>query len=227
MPSTDFPPHRSVPWSARSAILAPLMALVLLAGCAPPATPETVADRFWRAMVAGHGDKARRWVRSADRAALQDGTGILPVTRYELGRIEIDAERARVETRLELGGDAPLNLPVATLLVKEEGDWRVDYAATVAPLAVDSELARVMGELEQLGATLGRGVERSMDELARALPRIETEIERFEQEMEQRLPALREKVDEFSRQFEEALREKTRPAPPPAPPPPSQDAIEI
>ncbi|MCB1745791.1 MAG: hypothetical protein H6977_05525 [Gammaproteobacteria bacterium] len=197
-----------------------LLALLLLGGCVKPLAPQDVADRFWRAVVAGQPAKTRRYVLTRDRDQIEQGEELLPISRYALGRIVIDGDNASVATEITLDGDQPVTLDIDTVMAREQGQWRIDYEATVAEISARGELAQIIQQIGAIGDTLKQGVEQSVDEMKRALPTIESELRRLEGEIKQRVPELREKLDAFSRSLEEAL--KQRP-PPPAPNPPATD----
>lgn len=195
-----------------------LLGLLLASGCAQQLTPQDVADRFWRAVVTGHAAKIKRYVVSADREQLAGDAEVLPVVDYRLGRVVIDAEFARIETHVTLGGDKPLPLTIDTRLVLEQNSWRVDYSATVDAISARSNLAEVIGEISRIGETLQEGIEQSVDELNRAVPKIEQELSRIESQIKQRMPELREQLEAFSKRIEEALK-----APPSDPPTTTED----
>lgn len=195
--------------------------LLALSACSRPLPPEDVADRFWRAVTAQSAGKIRRYVRAADRAALAGDPSILPVSSHALGRIVIEGDEATVETEVTLDGDHPVTVNVDTVLVREDAHWRVDYEATVDDISTQSELARVIDQIENFGDALKDGIDKSVDEMKRVVPEIEKQISRIESEIEQRVPELRERLEEFSKQIEEALKlppaEETPTEPPSGP----------
>lgn len=191
---------------------------VLAGGCSRPLSPGEVADRFWRAVVTQSSAKIRRYVRAADRESLQGDPDVLPVSAYALGRIVIDGEAATVETDVTLDADEPLNVKIDTVLVREAGHWRVDYAATVNRISMQSELARVIGQIESFGETLKQGIDKSVDELQQAVPEIERQLSRIEEGIRQRMPELRQKLEEFSRRLEESLEKGLERGPEATPP---------
>lgn len=194
---------------------------MLVAACARDLQPQEVADRFWRAVVAGQPAKTRRYVTAEARERAGSSEDLLPVAGYALGRIVIDGERAAVATHVTLAGDQPVTLDMDTVLVREDGRWRVDYEATVAEISSRSELARLMQQIGKLGETLEDGVRQSVEDMKQVLPAIQGELERFESDIRQRVPSLREKLEAFSRELERALRQPPPAAPPASPTPPA------
>lgn len=201
----------------------PLLLLILLAGgCVNALPPQDVADRYWRSVVTRHPDKLKRYVCAAEQGLLADAAALPPVTRYALGTIVIEDDRARIETRVVLDGPEALEIPLTTQLLRDNDRWCVEHRTTVSAITSERELAEVMRQIEAIGETLKHGIDRSVDDLKNALPRVEEEIARFESEFKQRLPELREKIEEFRKRFEESIEKR------PAEPPPAADGtIEI
>ena len=200
-----------------------LISLAMLSGCARPLPPQDVADRFWRAVITQHPAKIRRYVREEDQATLKDDPEILPVSEFELGRVVIDGESATIETRITLDADKPVALKIDTELVREGERWRVDYTATIDDISTQSQLAQVIGQIENIGGAIADGIDKSVDEMKKMLPEIERQLSRIEAEIKQRMPELRERLEEFSKSIEESLKLPPEEQGPPAPP----ETIEI
>ena len=194
-----------------------LTVALISSGCSQQLTPHDVADRFWRAAVTGHAGKIKRYVLEKDRAALNDESKLLPISAFELSRIVIDGQAATIATSVTLDGDAPVTVNIDTRLRQEQGEWRVDYAATANEISRHSKLADVIGQISNIGNALKDGLDKSVEEITRAMPAIERELKRLESEFKQRLPELREELREFSKQLDESLKER-RVEPKPAQP---------
>ena len=205
------------------ALIILLTLVATLLGCARPLAPQDVADRFWRAVITQHAAKIRRYVVERDQTMLKDDPEILPISEFELGRVVIDGDAATIETRITLDGDKPVALKIDTVLVLEGEHWRVDYATTVNDVSTQSQLAQVIGQIEDLGGALKDGIDKSMDEMKKVLPEIERQLSRIEAEIKQRMPELRERLEAFSKDLEESLKTPDEEEGLPAPP----DTIEI
>ena len=196
-----------------------LTLFALLSGCARPLPPQDVADRFWRAVITQHPAKIRRYVREQDQATLKDDPEIMPISQFELGRVLNDGESATIETRITLDADKPVSLKIDTELVREGERWRVDYTATIDDISTQSQLAQIIGQIENIGGALADGIDKSVAEMKKILPEIERQLSRIEAEIKQRVPELRERIEEFSKRIEESLKlppEEQEPAAPPA-----------
>jgi len=197
--------------------------LLLLSSCAEPLPPQDIADRFWRAIVAGQPSKIRRYVLAENQAQLEGDVAILAVVDYQLGRIVIDGGAASIATRVTLGADTTVEVNVETRLLLENGKWRVDYGATARDISANSKLAEVMGKIGALGDTLREGFEQSVDEMTQSLPAIERELGRIEAQIKQQIPELRKKLESLSKHIEESLSPPGQ-LPQPAP---TEDAIAL
>lgn len=180
--------------------LLPLL-FVLLVSCATPPGPQETATQFWHALIAGESDALRALVRDADKDHLDGGRTVLPVRGFSLGRMVVEGQRADIETRLDIGGDTPMNLDITTVLLREGDAWRVDYAASVREISRDSELAKMLEQLQQLASRAGTGLNRSLEELKNALPRLEDELSNIEKDVRARLPELRKRLEELGEQL--------------------------
>ena len=200
-----------------------LTLLATLLGCARPLAPQDVADRFWQAVITQHAAKIRRYVVERDQMMLKDDPEILPISEFELGRVVIDGDAATIETRITLDADKPVALKIDTVLELEGERWRVDYATTVNDVSTQSQLAQVIGQIENLGGAVKNGIDKSMEEMKKVLPEIEQQLSRIEAEIKQRMPELRERLEEFSKDLEESFKTPDEQEELPAPP----DTIEI
>jgi hypothetical protein len=181
--------------------IACLMAAFVITGCASTSTPQDIAERFWRAVIAQDPSQVRRYVRPADEDLLKDGLGLMAVTDFTLGRVVIDGDLATIDTHVTVRGERALELDLVTRLARENGQWRVDFAATAHAVSRHSELARLIDRIAQLGTQMRQGIDRSRSEIERVLPQLNAELSRLEQRIRQRVPALRQRLEEFAKQF--------------------------
>ena len=186
-----------------------------LTGCEPGLTPMEVSERFWTAVKNKDTQEIKKYIADG---TLTDGTSenLLPVDDVKLGRTVIDGDNAWVDTTVVIAGKESFELPVETKLFKQQDRWKVDYDATVESLSNDNAIARAISGIADLGGQLADNLDRSLEEMQKAIPEVKKEIERIEGDMKERLPELQRKMDEFIRQLEEALEDFNKnPDPPP------------
>ncbi|NNL99407.1 MAG: hypothetical protein HKO62_01565, partial [Gammaproteobacteria bacterium] len=171
--------------------------LLLIGGCnTQPATPMMVAERFWSAVEADDVRRIRRHILAAQAAASAGTQGVTPVTATQLGRTVIDGDNARIDTRVTLAADSDTEVALATVLVLEQGDWKVDYDRTMDSLARRGEVAETLAELREFGAALGEGISQSVEEFERALPEIRAGVEESIGEIQRVLPEIEQGVEQ-------------------------------
>lgn len=196
----------------RALVLAGL-ALVLVA--CQEYSPQQVAQRFWDAL--GHKDAAavRAYSLPGSIDVSDPVDALLPISGATLGRTVIDGDEATVDATVVVAADKPFSLPLETHLERQDGMWRVDYGASVAPLLASGGLARFLRELRRSGALLGDQLNRSLDELQRSLPQLQRQLEQLQRQLQSRIPQLRQQLDELGKSLQELL--QPHPQPPPAP----------
>lgn len=183
----------------RSALLlamAPCL-LLLLSGCSrQPATPMMVAEQFWAAVEADDVRQIRRHILAGQATASAGAQGVTPVTSTQLGRTVIDGDKARIDTRVTLAADSDTEVALATVLVREQQEWKVDYDRTMDSLARRGAVAETLAELRDFGAALGEGINQSVEEFERALPEIRAGVEESIGEIQRALPEIEKGVEQ-------------------------------
>ena len=195
-----------------------LCSTLFIPGCAANLSPIEVSDKFWTAVKNGDGQMASGYVTSGSLESLKKqhlDQDILPINNVSFGKTVIDGEQAWVDTDVEIAGHDPFPLPLKTVLLMENKQWKVDYGKTVAAVSKTNSVARVLGELNNLGEQFNDKLNQSLDEIERTLPQVQKEIEKIEDNMRQKLPELQQRLEEFMRQLEEALGNKKEAQPPP------------
>ena len=178
---------------------------IILSGCVTNLSPIEVSEKFWTAVKNKDSTTVRRYISSNGNEKNELTENILPLDEISLGRTIIDGEEAWVDTEVVIAGDEPFRLPLKTVLLKENQQWKVDYDATVASITKGSSVARVMGSLADLSSQFAKELDRSLDEIQKTLPEVQREIEKIEDSVKQQLPELKERLEEIIKQLEEAL----------------------
>lgn len=158
--------------------------LLLLYGC-QSATPEEVTTKFWRALASGQ-------IENAKNQTTQDSQRFVNLQEQEIdknsaiktGEAVVNDLNASVETTINRN-DKPVSFN--TVLLKENGNWKVDYQQTHTNIAM-APLDGIAKSLQKLGDTV-------TDQLEEQVPLIEKEMESLGNE-------LKEQIDEFGRALE-------------------------
>lgn len=195
-------------------IIVILVLSAMISGCAANLSPIEVSEHFWTAVQNRDNQAIRKYISSNTPKETDLITGTLPISSFTLGRTVIDKNKAWVDTTVELTGDDPFSLPIKTVLLQENKQWKVDYSTTVASISSSSDVARILGSLNDLGIQFSDKLNQSLGEIQKSLPEVQRELEKIEESMQQKLPELQQRMEEFMRQLEEALKgKKPQPAP--------------
>lgn len=200
-------------------VVALTLAVVVVAGCSKPETPQEVAAEFWQAMSEKDADTVAGLSTLATPSAFDSYARDWSDTVPDFGRVVIDDREATIVTRLpaENGVTGELR-EVKTYLVEQSGDWLVDYDRTGEAIINPSPFAGLIGEMNRLGERLTASFGQSSDDLSRQMDAIAREFEaysdqaqrRAEQAMEEYGQALQELMEELEESIEEALEDNQR-----------------
>lgn len=160
-----------------------LGAVGLVTACAGAEGPEAVADHFWAAVQDGDAETARAYSIESETSSLkmEDESSI---ESYELGETRSDDGKALVKTRVTTAGEWELDLSFETVLIEDDGVWKVDVDQTGSRMvravigASTEELVR--GIADTLRGAMGEvmeGVAEGMKDLGEALGKAEEDMQ--------------------------------------------------
>ncbi len=142
------------------------------------------ADGFWAASYAGQMEVAERYILEGGSATLnKPEDGKPPFDSYTLGKVELDGNRATVETSIQgANGNSGLDMEFKTVLVMSRSMWWVDLDNTTGEimqvmLGVNMEelgqaMADAMGEaIDGMAEGMQEGVEQMAKEMNAAMSR--------------------------------------------------------
>jgi hypothetical protein len=184
------------------------LALVVLAGCSNPETPQEVAAAFWQAMAENDASDVVEYSTLADSEAF-DGykrswTDAVP----SFGRVVIEGREATIVTRLPAeAGTEGERLELITYLVRFNDQWLVDYDRTGDAILNPSPLSNIMGELTKLGQKLSDSFSSSSGQMEQQMDQLARDLETYSEEMSRKAENA---MDEFGQKLQEAMRELER-----------------
>ena len=168
--------------------------------------PVDVAEKFWRAIK----DKD---VRGIQKYSTEDSLvgeelseNILPLDEIVLGKTVIDGDSAWVDTTVIITGDKPLTLPLRTVLTRENKQWKVDYDETIKLVSKGSSVSRIISSIRNMREDLTAELNRSMEEIQKAIPEVKEEIEKIEESLLEYVPELKKQIEEFVNDLREAIK---------------------
>ncbi len=179
----------------KSPVLAGLFCLFSVAGCQATRPPDEVSKIFWQAMTDKDLATARQHATVDSREMIGEDSGLpLQQISLQMGETTITGDSASVATRV-----TSQTLPqyrefsFDTLLLKQEGRWKVDYRRTLQMMP-KMPLQNLIDNLRIFSEQLGRQFEQQ-------LPLIEQFMQQFTEE-------LNRQIEEFNRRFDRPRPEK-------------------
>lgn len=128
-----------------------------------------VAKGFWDAMNADDIQTARSYATKKSGAGLQlkerdtAGSG-----KVSFGDVKIEDNRTVIETIIQASeGETALEFPIETILVKEDGQWKVDFDQTLMSMfggAVGEMIEGLKKGFEEMGKSITEGLQRGFGE---------------------------------------------------------------
>jgi len=160
--------------------------LLALSACSQAENPKDIADKYWQALRTGDIETARGLVSSDSRQAFRTFVES-PENLAAVGEVELGAQTTRVVTVLY-----PTRAPddyraFDTLLVLENGKWKIDAEHTQVP---------------PTGAAGASDTDPSAEQLSQSM---RDNIDSMEKSMKENLKMLHETVREGSREMGESL----------------------
>ena len=147
-----------------------LLSLTLLAACGSN-DPASVADKFWDAMQDRNVDEARKYMtrNSANNLQIKDSD-----EKYDihLGKVSENDDTVSIATTLKKEDDRDTAIELNTIVVKEDGQWKVDYNQTMLSMfgGAMQQMMQGLGKAMQQGSKdMSKAMQESMEQAAKAL----------------------------------------------------------
>jgi archaellum component FlaC len=178
-----------------------------MTGCGEGLYPIDVAEGFWRA-VKNKDIKAIEKYSTEDSLTVDElSENILPLDEIVLGKTVIDGDGAWVDTTVTISGDKPYTLPIKTVLIRENRQWKVDYQATMKWVSKGSSVYSVISGIRNMSEALAEELNQSMEDVQKAIPEIKEELEEIEESLLEHVPELKKQIKEFVEDIEEAIKD--------------------
>jgi len=147
-------------------ILLTLVPLLTLTGCLQAAEdPREVANQYWQALKSGDTETARSLVSSNSQQAFDNYVAAPADEKTDIGEINLGTEQTTVITIIYPEGGAPDDFETFdTVMVIEDGQWKVDAERTIIPRPAPSDR-----ELEQLKDQLSESMEENIESVEEAM----------------------------------------------------------
>ncbi len=141
-------------------------AALLATACGAADGPGAVAQAFWAASKEGDIDRAKTYVAEGSKATMSNPEKGKSVREFSLGEVTVEGDRATVETTVAA---EEMELAFETVLIRQEGDWKIDLDATTDEM-MKSLFGTTMGELtKKMGEAMGEALGESMKAVTKGM----------------------------------------------------------
>lgn len=173
-----------------SRLIGILSLLFLFNGCQTTLSPEQTTTAFWKAMVNGELETARKYTTLETQDLVIKQENIMGASLEKTGVIVIDGPDAKVATMIMLKNhESNKPLTFDTVLLKEDDVWKVDYQKTLTNLSI-LPFGEVINSLRAIGDVINKKLEQQ-------IPLFENQVKSFSDELIRQL-------NEFRHQLEKA-----------------------
>lgn len=203
-------------------IITCLLTGLLLTACNQKAEdPKTVADRYWLNLQSGNTEEARKLITQNSRPLFEQHA-VRINNNTQVKNSEAHTTVTTTITRIDPQDSNRTTTTFETVLVQEQGHWKVDIEQSPVPPEANAD----DGELEKMAEQLSESLEKNMQTMDEAvehgLKMLDEAMEEGSKEISQ---SLLELMDKLNRTMEESVEQmkKRRQQPSQLPPPdPSQ-----
>jgi hypothetical protein len=146
-----------------------LTATLCAAACGAADGPDVVAEAFWRASKEGDAELAKTYMAEGGSASINDDRNGSSIGDYSLGETAIDGQRATVETTITSSGEQEMVIDFTTVLVQQDGSWKVDLDQTTDAMMQSLLGTTMSGMAEQMGEAMGEAMKGMAEGMAEGL----------------------------------------------------------
>jgi len=166
-----------------------------------------VSEKFWRAVKDKDTKAIQKYSTKDSYEENENIENILPLDEIVLGKTVIDGDGAWVDTTVTISGDKPYTLPIKTVLIRENKQWKVDYQATIKWISKGSVISSIINSIKNMSENLAKELNQSMEDIEKAIPEIKEKIEKLEESLLEHVPELKKQIEEFVEDLKDAIKE--------------------
>ena len=180
---------------------------LFMTGCSEGLYPVDVSEGFWRAVKNKDMQAIEKYSTEDSISGDELSENILPLDEIVLGKTVIDGDGAWVDTTVTISGDKPYTLPIKTVLIRENKQWKVDYHATMKWVSKGSSVYSVISGIKNMSEALAEELNQSMEDIQKVIPEIKEEVKEIEESLLEHVPELKKQIKEFVEDLEEAIKD--------------------
>jgi hypothetical protein len=184
------------------------------AGIEEKLSPTEVTEKFWTAIKANDISALREYITSKSLKE-DDLTSPLPhISEFKLNKAIIEGGQARIKTTVVVMGDKLVTVPAETVLIRENGQWKVLYRETVEMVTEASELSRILNNFQELSKIFAKKFDKSVDKLQQSLPIVEHKLKEIKEKLKTEIPGIEDQLKGIAKELDD-LFNSLQQAPPP------------
>ncbi len=185
-------------------------------------SPRQVAEQYWDALSNGDFSTARKLVSESTRQNLDDYLALAPNQKTSLGKIKLGDELTTVATTIYPDNAEPeINYELETVLILENGQWKIDAARTQAPITISANEEELEKLAEQLSESMKENIDTMDDAVTEGLQMLNETLEDGSKEMGESLlklmnelnSSMQESIDKMKQHREQKKQQQTQPDP--------------
>jgi hypothetical protein len=182
--------------------------------CIERLSPFEVAEKFWAAIKADDRATIHKYIASKSLKGDDLTSSLLPIEDFKLDKTTIKGDRAWIETIVVVRSEEPVDVLLETMLIREEGQWKVLYGETIAMITEASDLARALESFQELTEKFAQKFDKSLDELQRSLPKVERELKEIEKKLKAEIPGIKNRLEGLAKELEDLFNSLKQDPPP-------------
>lgn len=156
------------------------LAVTVMSGCRMDKTPQEVAQCFWNAMKVQDIENVRKHTTTSTRTLLDSSHEQFKDADVTFGKIVIDGDITTIDTTLRLPKHGTeTSVQFQTVLKKENGEWKVDYAQTKETIKEDQSFSDISKSLEELSDKLTEHMNETLGEIKQKMPEYEEKMRKL------------------------------------------------
>jgi DNA anti-recombination protein RmuC len=203
-------------------LLAIASALFLSACIEKTDSPRQVSEKYWQALKDGDHETARKLVSRNSQNDLDAYLELNTDQRLPLGEINLGTEQTTVTTIIHpLDSSTGIQHELETVLVFEDGQWRIDAERTQPPAVIKTDDEELDKLAQQLSESMQENLDTMDDAVNEGVQMLNETLEDGSKEMGESLlrlmndlnDSMRESIDKMKQRRDKQKKEQIQPDP--------------
>lgn len=183
---------------------------LLLAACIHEVEPpKVVAQQYWDAIKTGDHETAKKLATKSSQQSLTDYLALPDEQKIPVENVQLDNEKTTIITSLNPEGETAKKYPAfETVLILEQGKWKVDATRTQVPTPIVTSEERQEELARQLSESMEKNLENMDDALSEGLDMLNEAVKEGSNEMSESLLKGLNKLNESLQETVEQMKKR-------------------